>query len=126
VNSALIAAAVLIFLLGLVHSILGERYILIRLFRRTDLPRLFGSDLFTRRTLRFAWHLTTVVWFGIGALLLAVPGGAPAAVDSGRLGSILTVTALASAVVSLVGSRARHPAWLVFLAIAALCWLGTR
>ena len=39
-----------------------------------DLPRLFGSDWFTRRTLRFAWHITSVAWLGFAALLVAGPG----------------------------------------------------
>jgi hypothetical protein len=123
-NTALLVAAALIFLLGLVHSLLGERYILIRLFRRSDLPRLFGSDLFTRRTLRFAWHLTTVVWFGIGAMLVHVVMGGP--LSTPEVGGIVAVTSAASALVSLVGSRGRHPAWVVFLAVAALVWVGTR
>lgn len=38
-----LVAAVLAAGLGLAHSILGEKYILIRLFRRTDLPKLFGG-----------------------------------------------------------------------------------
>ena len=53
-------AALLAVLLAVAHSSLGERFILIRLLRRQDLPRLFGSDRFTRGTLRFAWHLTSV------------------------------------------------------------------
>ena len=65
-------AAVLLFLLGLAHSLLGERYILVRLFRRDNLPRLFGSPEFTVRTLRFAWHITTVAWWGLAALLVAI------------------------------------------------------
>ncbi len=36
-------------------SILGEKYILIRLLRR-DLPNLFSGDSFTKQTLRFAWR----------------------------------------------------------------------
>jgi hypothetical protein len=125
-NTALVAAAALIFALGLVHSILGERYILVRLFRRDNLPRLFGSDLFTRRTLRFAWHLTTVVWYGIAALLFTLSSPPATPIDAARVGAILAATALASAAVALVGSRGRHPAWLVFLVVALLCWLGTR
>lgn len=58
---ALTAAAVLLLLIGLAHSYLGERYIFVRLFR-LELTKLFGSDWFTERTLRFAWHLTTVAW----------------------------------------------------------------
>jgi len=47
-------AASLAIFIGAAHSILGERYILVRLFRRKNLPELLGSDFFTRRTLRFA------------------------------------------------------------------------
>lgn len=60
----------LLFAVGVVHSVLGERYILVRLFRRTDLPKLFGDTTFTTRTLRFAWHITTVAWWGFAAILL--------------------------------------------------------
>ena len=54
----LIIAGCLLILLSLLHSVLGERFILIRLFRTTQLPPLYGSDAFTRATLRFAWHIT--------------------------------------------------------------------
>ena len=124
-NVSLLIAAGLVLLLGLAHSYLGERYILIRLFRRSDLPHLFGSDVFTRRTLRFAWHLTTVAWWGLAALLLLLsePAVAP---SRGPLGVVVVATAFASAVITFVGSRGRHLAWLVFLAIALAAWLGTR
>ena len=64
-------AAILILAIALAHSYLGERYILIRLFRQ-PLPKLFGSDDFTKRTLRFAWHVTSIAWLGFAALLLQV------------------------------------------------------
>ena len=67
-QSLYLVAAGLCFALGVAHSILGERYILIRLFRRADLPKLFGGTEFTSRTLRFAWHLTSVAWWGAAAL----------------------------------------------------------
>jgi hypothetical protein len=125
-NAALTAAAALIVGVGAAHSYLGERYILIRLFRRSDLPKLFGGDLFTRRTLRFAWHLTTVVWWGVAALLAAAARSNGTAVTTGAIGGIVAATSLASAAVTLVLSRGRHPAWLAFLVIAALSWAGTR
>ena len=68
-------AALLIVALGLAHSVLGERYILVRLFRRSDLPKIFGSSDFTVQTLRFAWHITTVAWFGLAGLLFAASQG---------------------------------------------------
>ncbi|MCP4204270.1 MAG: hypothetical protein GY769_20325 [bacterium] len=108
-------AAALLAAIALAHSVLGERYILVRLFRRGPLPKLFGSDWFTRRTLRFAWHLTSVAWLGFAALLLFLAGGAP----PGRevvLG-VVALTFLATGVIALVASRGKHFAWPVFLAI---------
>lgn len=70
----LILAAFLVAALGLAHSYLGERFILIRLFRRHDLPALFGGAEFTVRTLRFAWHFTTVLMLGLSVLLVQLAG----------------------------------------------------
>ena len=123
---ALVIASLLILALGVVHSYLGERYIIVRLLRRSDLPRLFGSDEFTRHTLRFAWHLTTVVWLGLALLLLVMARASEAALSLRAVGAVLTATAAVSAVVTVVGSRTRHPASYVFLAIAVLTWVGTR
>lgn len=96
--------------IAIAHSYLGERYILIRLFRRQDLPKLFGSDWFTKRTLRFAWHITSVAWIALAATLFVDPR---VAVSAG-----FGVSAVAAA----IGSRGRHYAWIVFLAIALLAW----
>ena len=52
-------AAILCLVVGRIQSYLGERYILVRLFRRENIPHLFGSDYFTKGTLRFVWHITT-------------------------------------------------------------------
>ena len=120
---ALHVASALAVAIGAAHSYLGERYILIRLFRHADLPRLFGSDLFTRRTLRFAWHLTTLAWWGFGALLL-VAARAAGPVSRSALGTVVAGTFLASALLTLVGSRGKHLAWLVFVGIAVGAWVG--
>ena len=44
----LLVASVVAVLLGVAHSYLGERYVLVRLLRRDDLPRLFGGVEFTK------------------------------------------------------------------------------
>jgi uncharacterized membrane protein YbhN (UPF0104 family) len=114
---ALFLAAVLAVGVGLAHSILGERYILIRLFKRDQLPPLFGGTEFTRRTLRFAWHITTLAWFGFAAILvlLARSTASPPAVAW-----VIAATFLASALLALVPSRGRHLSWIVFLAIGLI------
>jgi hypothetical protein len=118
-NAALTVAVVLTIAVGAAHSYLGERYILIRLFRRPDLPQLFGSDVFTKRTLRFAWHLTTVACLGFAATLWVLGRG------SAHAGiRVVSIVFLVSALVTFVGSRGRHLAWIVFLAISATAWIG--
>lgn len=113
-------ASVLLFALGLAHSSLGERYILVRLFRRTDLPKLLGGTTFTTRTLHFAWHLTTVLAWGLAALLwqLAASCDPLARTLATTIGSTCAIAAL----LPLVLTRGRHLSWLVLLAVAALAF----
>lgn len=118
----LVLAAALCIAISATHSYLGERYILIRLFRRDNLPKLFGGDLFTKRTLRFAWHITSLAWLGFAALLLLLARGG--AVDRTTILRAVAATFLASALLSLVGGRGRHYSWIVFLAIALLAGLA--
>ena len=120
VSTALLTAAALAFLIGVAHSLLGERYILVRLLRRENLPRLFGGDRFTKRTLRFAWHVTTVAWWGLGAVLVVVADGGSAR----RVLWAVAATFLVTGAIALVASRGRHLSWIVFLAIGALTLWG--
>ena len=113
----LYTAAVLAVALGAAHSVLGERFILKRLFRRSDLPKLFGTSEFTIQTLRFAWHITTVAWFGLAALLvhagrgdLAVPG----------MLQIIGLTFVASGALPLLITRGKHWSWLVLFVIGGI------
>lgn len=122
-NFYLVTAAVLTLAIGLAHSWLGERYILTRLFRRQNVPHLFGNDDFTKRTLRLAWHLTTVAWFGAAVLLLML-ASFPLDASARMLLRAIATTFSVSSLVALVGSRGRHLSWVVFLVIAGLVWVG--
>ncbi|MFD2168275.1 hypothetical protein ACFSJY_18605 [Thalassotalea euphylliae] len=114
-------AATLIVFIGIAHSYLGERYILIRLFKRDNLPKLFGSDRFTIQTLRFAWHITSLAWLGLAAvlILLASPNTKPY-----QLVLIIAVTFSIHGVIALVASKGKHLSWVVFFAIAFACFLA--
>ncbi|MEM7292610.1 MAG: hypothetical protein AAF420_04315 [Pseudomonadota bacterium] len=107
-----IFAAVLLVLLSIAHSYLGERYILIRLFRRDNLPKLFGSTEFTVRTLRFAWHLTSVAWLGFAVILIQLGMG----FESPRAIAITVgVTFVLHGLAALIGSKGKHLSWPFFL-----------
>ena len=120
-NTSLLAAAVLAVVLAGAHPYLGERYILIRLFRKDSLPQLFGGTEFTRATLRFAWHLTSVAWVGLAGVLVILAAPGRTGVAEG-----IALTFGASGLLALVGSRGRHLSWVVFLTISAPVWYGSR
>jgi hypothetical protein len=123
VTILLYLATFLAIAIGVAHSYLGERYILIRLFRRTDIPKLFGGTEFTARTLRFAWHITTVAWWGFAALLFLL---ARQPISSQDVGMVIGITFLASSAMAFFGSRGRHLSWLVFLVIGIVAIYATR
>jgi hypothetical protein len=123
VNLYLVAAAVLIAILALAHSVLGEWLLLGPLFTRGDVPKLIGSRRFAKRTLRFAWHLTTVLMWGTAAILIAAADPATEQ-PLRRVARMIAVVYLVCAVVAGIGSRWRHFSWLVFLISAVLVWLG--
>lgn len=119
---SLVIAAGLTMLLAAAHSCLGERYILIRLFRRDNLPKILGGVEFTKQTLRFAWHITSVAWLGLAVLLLVIassPGG-----REGTQSRVIAAVFGISGLAALLGSRGRHLSWVVFFAIAALVWFS--
>jgi hypothetical protein len=114
-------AAFLLVSVGIAHSYLGERYLLIRLFRRTDLPAILGSVEFSKNTLRFAWHLTTVTWFAVAAILILI---AQPHVSIRSISLVIAAAFLLHAIVALFGSKGRHLSWIVFLAISVLVLVG--
>ncbi|HTF94592.1 MAG TPA: hypothetical protein VL995_00535 [Cellvibrio sp.] len=119
----LYVAASLCIALSAAHSYLGEKYILIRLFRRENLPKIFGDTRFTQKTLRFAWHITSVAWIGFAALL--VHAGREDLTVSGML-RIIGITFMVSGLFPLIATRGRHLAWLVFFAIGGISlWCGS-
>jgi hypothetical protein len=123
VNFPLLIGGLLSVLIGIAHSVLGERLLLGPLFQRRDLPKLLGSESFARRTLRFTWHLTTVLLVAIGAIVMALSTAALSTQAMWIL-HVLAITFAACSLVSLIGARAKHFSWWVFLIIAALLWLG--
>jgi hypothetical protein len=110
-------AAFLAVALGIAHSFLGEQYILVRLFRRKDLPQLFGSADFTIRTLRFAWHVTTIALWGFAALLVLLGQGR---VSPSSAALVIGCTLVASGFLPLVITRGKHMSWLVLFIIGGI------
>jgi len=117
----LLASGSLILGLGLFHSVLGEKYLVRRLLRRDNIPHLFGDDSFTKLTIRYAWHLLTILALGCGAILLYL------AVDANPhkpVAAILAVTFVAAGLWGIVSTRARHLSWIVLIVAGLLAGVG--
>jgi CDP-diglyceride synthetase len=119
-NPQLAIAAVLSASLAVAHSWLGERWIIQPVLAMENIPQLFGSRRGMKKILRFAWHLTSVFFVGMAAVLLhySVVGSDRAVLF------IISITYLLSAVMTLAVSRGRHYAWVVFVIIGLLTWFS--
>ena len=122
-QAALYVAAFLLVAVGIAHSYLGERYVLIRLSRRADLPKLLGSPEGMIRTLRFAWHVTSVAWWGLAAILVLL--ARPPATSS-AIGLVIGCTFLVHFAIVLAGSQGKHLSWPLFLVIGIIVIYATR
>ena len=115
----LATAAVLTVVIGIVHSWLGELRIIMPLVAGPNRAPLMENSAFARKIVRFAWHITSLTWWGIAAILAAFATGPLAGHDRFVLMAIVAIFTL-SGLVSIVISRGRHVGWPLFLAIAAL------
>jgi hypothetical protein len=127
-NSYFALAGGLALLVGLAHSVLGELLIFRRL-TKDSLPSLApfslievrkmglaGSTDFTRRTLRFTWHLPTVLGWGFGAILLRLSLPSSLSTHLAFVESATALSVFASSLIVLFVSRGKHPGWVIFLA----------
>lgn len=119
----LLLAAAIVGYVGVMHSILGERLVIGRLLLLPDLPLLRNDPVFTGNILRRAWHLTSLAWCAFAVLLLALalaPDGGPRVTAT-----IVSLTLLASAAISLAGIGLSHPLWWLFLVAGTATWIAS-
>lgn len=99
-----------------IHSYLGERYILIRLFKQDNIPHLFGSDYFTKGTLRFCWHIMSIAALGFAAIL-----SNPSNLSLFNL-TVIGCVFLLSGALSIFYTKGKHLSWVAFFAISIICF----
>jgi hypothetical protein len=79
--------------------------------------QFLGSSKFMRRTVGLAWHLTTVLMWGMAVLLLNMSLGTSSFISAREIMGCIFV---ACAVLSFVVTRGKHFSWIVFGIIALL------
>ncbi len=121
-NGYLFSAGIISLIMAIIHSLMGEKYFLPRLYKPV-LPFHLGTEIFINRTLRTAWHFVSLSWIGGGAALIYLSMSPHTPLFTGFVW-IVGGWYLASALLSLLLSRGRHFSWVVLFAIGILTILG--
>ncbi len=119
-NPWFFSSGILMIIVGLVHSVFGERLIFSRMRCDGVIPTDGGGLLRERhvRILWATWHLASVLgWAAAFVLIYAANATVPAPVIAA-----LVAACAAGGILVLVGTRAKHPGWIALLAAALLAW----
>ena len=125
-SSLLFAASIFMLVTGAAHSVLGEFLILRHMANFQGVPALLGSVELTKRTLRFTWHLPTLLASGMALILERYAQLPHLGVEEKFVIHTICGAMLACSVVTLGISRGKHPGWVAFLVAAVLSWMGAR
>ena len=108
----LIAAAVLLIIMSVFHTVIGERTILQPIKQADSLPPIWDSRLYTFRTLQATWHLVSALWLGLAVYFLALSIAPDQAVQI----SLVTFGVLFGglAIVPLVWDSGKHKSYIPF------------
>ncbi len=114
----LLVAALVTILVSLMHSVLGGRRLIAPILRMEGLPIILGSLKNTRLTLWAGWHMLTMTWLGLAAML-AYLHFTPDHAGKAFLFMVAVLFAISGAA-ALVLSRGAHLSWVLFLPVAAI------
>ena len=125
-NAYFVAAGVLAFAIGLVHSILGERLVFRRMRGRGLIPTNGGQVLREPhvRILWASWHVVTALGWGVAVALLWLAQPSQAQFAQSVVAKAVVGALFASSLLVLVGTKGKHLGWLGLLAAAVLALVG--
>ena len=118
----LFAAGCLIIVLGLIHSVMGE-FLIFQRMRQGGVIPINGQPVLKERHVRIlwaSWHLVTIFGWGLGIILLgySLPDSGYATLSF--VENTVLISTLSGALLVFIGTKAKHPGWVVLLAIAFL------
>jgi len=122
-NIYFLISGILAFIVGFAHSFLGERFFLPRL-RQKEQKMDIGTEKFVNRTLRGAWHLSTLASWS-SAVILIVFALRPLDESIIIVVRVISNFYLFSGILSVFMSHGRHFVWIIFFILSLITWLGT-
>ena len=127
-NPWFLSGGILMIIVGVIHSVLGERLIFSRLRVGGLIPTDGGSHLREHnvRILWATWHFSSVLGWAAAFILLYAANAANAANAAvpALVIQALVVAAAAGGMLVLVGTRGKHPGWIALLVVALLVSCG--
>ena len=123
-NIYLLLAGGLSILLGLVHSVLGELLVFQKL-RQGGIVPTKANVILSERNIRIvwaSWHVVTVCALGFGIILCRQGFPESRELESVFIKNTIMLSMFSSSALVLLGTKGRHPGWLVLLIIAILIW----
>jgi hypothetical protein len=127
-NSYLMAAGVLAFIVGLVHSVLGE-ILIFRGLRSRGIVPTDGGQLLRERHVRIlwaSWHVVTVLGWCVATILSWLAQDSSPSQSHVFIARAIAAAMLVSAAFVFVGTKGKHPGWAGLLGVAVLVFLGDR
>lgn len=128
-NTYFLIAGSLCFILGLVHSVLGEILIFNSKRNKGSLVPSKNSTELQAKHLRIiwaTWHLASIFGWCIGAMLLNI-ALIPKELNPSFVALTIQTTSyamFASSLLVLLGTKGKHPGWIVLMLIGILLIIG--
>lgn len=128
-NTYLLSAGILCFILGLIHSILGEYLIFNRKRIKGHFIPSLGSKALPEGHLRIVWatwHLASFFGWCLGIIIIKIASiqHTMEVVWIDFLLQSISISMIAGAVLVLLATKGKHPGWIVLLIIGILLILG--
>ena len=125
----LFISALLTVVLALAHSVLGEIKILAKIKNEMlpeikGIPALWDSKNFSKNTIRFVWHVTSVFGLCIAFILLHFSNSINISPGDCLIIKFISITMISAGILTLIISRGAHMGWILFLLIGIFCGLA--
>ena len=125
-NLYFVAAGALTLVIGLVHSVLGERLIFRRMRGQGVIPTQGGTVLREPhvRILWATWHAVSLLGWSVAAMLVWLAQPANGHLGLPFVGPVMAAGLVSSALLVLVATKGRHAGWIGLLAAGGLVVAG--
>jgi hypothetical protein len=125
-NFYFLFAGLLAALVGLIHSLLGERWVFRRMRAGTFVPTQ-GDPVLREphvRILWASWHLVTIMGWCLAALLVWLALQSPFPARDQFVGGVIAIALFVSAALVFIATKGKHLGWVGLLATAILSAFG--